>query len=78
MDEKRKKSNKNALMVFLFALSLQSVSVMIPNIVNQNQLTNFIHFIMKKILLTAVVMLASVASYAQQAVGILHCSRRLV
>lgn len=40
MDEKRKKSNKNALMVFLFALSLQSVSVMIPNIVNQNQLTN--------------------------------------
>lgn len=31
MDEKRKKSNKNALMVFLFALSLQSVSVMIPN-----------------------------------------------
>ena len=56
-------------MVFLFALSLQPVSVMIPNIVNQNQLTNYIHFIMKKILLTAVVMLASVASYAQQAVG---------
>ena len=42
---------------------------MIPNIVNQNQLTNQIRFIMKKILLTAVVMLASVASYAQQAVG---------
>lgn len=40
LDEKRKKSNKNALMVFLFALSLQPVSVMIPNIVNQNQLTN--------------------------------------
>lgn len=56
-------------MVFLFALSLQPVSVMIPNIVNQNQLTNQIHFIMKKILLMAVVMLASVASYAQQAVG---------
>lgn len=31
LDEWQKKSNKNALMVFLFALSLQTVSEMIPN-----------------------------------------------
>lgn len=58
-------------MVFLFALSLQSVSVMIPNKAKSksiNKLDSF-YFIMKKILLMAVVMLASVASYAQQAVG---------
>lgn len=69
MDEKRKKSNKNALMVFLFALSLQSVSEMIPNIVKSKSINKLDSFIMKKILLMAVVMLASVASYAQQAVG---------
>jgi len=38
MDEKRKKSNKNALMVFLFALSLQSVSEMIPNTVKSKSI----------------------------------------
>lgn len=56
-------------MVFLFALSLQSVSEMIPNIVKSKSINKLDSFIMKKILLMAVVMLASVASYAQQAVG---------
>ena len=42
---------------------------MIPNIVKSKSINKLDSFIMKKILLMAVVMLASVASYAQQAVG---------
>ena len=56
-------------MVFLFVLSLQAVSDMIPNKAKSKSINKLDSFIMKKILLMAVVMLASVASYAQQAVG---------
>lgn len=69
MDEKRKKSNKNALMVFFFALSLQSVSVMIPNKAKSKSINKLDSFYYEEDFTTAVVMLASVASYAQQAVG---------
>lgn len=44
MDEKRKKSNKNALMVFLFVLSLQSVSEMIPNKVKSKSINKLDSF----------------------------------
>lgn len=69
MDEKRKKSNKNALMVFLFALSLQSVSVMIPNKAKSKSINKLDSFYYEEDFTYGSMMLASVASYAQQAVG---------
>lgn len=56
-------------MVFLFALSLQSVSVMIPNKAKSKSINKLDSFYYEEDFLMAVVMLASVASYAQQAVG---------